>query len=296
MEQIKLGIDNGNYHTKSSDHMLYASGFAAADTEFIVPDMQLCYQGRYYAIGDRPMSFQQEKYKTDDTFVLSLPAMANAMKRAHVQEAEFILGVGLPIGLCGTQKAAFRDYFLREPQAFVYEEQAYTVIIRDCQVFPQGFAALCNCYEQLRDCQSVSIVDIGGYTVDVMTVTNNRPVKSSCLSIQKGTILLFNEIRALLEQHNINLSDELIDLAVQGKIQHVERDMILSIAEEQVQAYMKDLLNALREYGLDLRLPVAFAGGGAELLGKRLVASDVNIVTTLGRFANADGYKVLIRE
>lgn len=91
MELIKLGIDNGNYNTKSSDRMLYASGFTVQDTEFILPDMQLCYGGKYYAIGDRRMSLQQEKYKEDDTFILTLPAMANAMKLAHVQEAEFVL-------------------------------------------------------------------------------------------------------------------------------------------------------------------------------------------------------------
>ena len=46
MTRIKIGVDNGNYNTKSSERMLYASGFAMSDKEFITSDMQLFYGGR----------------------------------------------------------------------------------------------------------------------------------------------------------------------------------------------------------------------------------------------------------
>jgi plasmid segregation protein ParM len=58
--------------------------------------------------------------------------------------------------------------------------------------------------------------------------------------------------------------------------------------------YRKELLNALRERGLDLRLPMVFAGGGAELLESRLRGDEVNTVAVLNRFANADGYRLLL--
>jgi plasmid segregation protein ParM len=37
-----------------------------------------------------------------------------------------------------------------------------------------------------------------------------------------------------------------------------------------------------------------FAGGGAELLELMLHRSDLNTVAVLNRFANADGYKLLM--
>lgn len=295
MEPIRLGVDNGNYNTKSSDRILYASGFSVQDTEFIVLDTQLQYAGKYYAIGERRMSFLQDKTKTDDVLILALPMLANAMRLAHTQEAEFLLGVGLPIAQFGLQKAAFREYFLRGALAFEYEETPYTAIIKDCQVFPQGYAALCNCYDQVKGFQTVTIVDIGGYTVDVMTVTDDKPLKSSCLSLRKGTILLFNQIRSTLQQRNITLPDTLISAAIRGESQHREKDTILIVTRELVQAYIKDLLNTLRECGLDLQLPVAFAGGGAELLAQELKAADVNVVAIMDRFANAQGYRMLMR-
>jgi hypothetical protein len=66
---IKLGIDNGNYNTKSSEGMLYASGFTASDREFLTPERQLFYEGSYYAIGEWRLRFQQDKTMEQDTFM-----------------------------------------------------------------------------------------------------------------------------------------------------------------------------------------------------------------------------------
>lgn len=135
MTVLKIGIDNGNYNTKSSERMLYASGFATSDREFITSDMQLFYDGVYYAIGGRRMSFQQDKTKEDDAFILTLPAIANAMRLAGTSVAEILLGVGLPIDIYGSQKEAFRQYFLREEIRFRFENAEFHYSIVDCKVF-----------------------------------------------------------------------------------------------------------------------------------------------------------------
>lgn len=151
MTLLKLGIDNGNYNTKSSERMLYASGFTISDKEFITNDMQLFYEGRYYAIGGKRMSFQQDKTKEDDALILTLPAIANVMKSTGVTTGEISLGVGLPIDIYGAQKEAFRKYFLRGNISFQYEGVPYNCRIMDCKVFAQGHAALCKYYAQLKD-------------------------------------------------------------------------------------------------------------------------------------------------
>lgn len=294
MTQIKIGIDNGNYNTKSSERMLYASGFAVSDREFITSDMQLYYEGTYYAIGGKRMNFQQEKTKQDDTFLLTLPAIANAMKSAGVSTAEIILGVGLSIDIYGAQKEVFGQYFFRDDIRFTFEEADYCCRITECKVFAQGHAALCKYYPQLREYTSITLVDIGGYTVDVLTLHNFKVDRGSCASLRMGTITLFNDIRGELQQENIILSDALIADAMQGRIQHAEKNRIQAIMERRMQHYLKELLGALRERGLDLMLPVVFAGGGAELLGQRLHSREVNTIVILDRFANAEGYKLLL--
>ena len=294
MTQLKLGIDNGNYNTKSSERMLYASGFSMSEKEFITDDMQLFYDGRYYAIGGKRMSFQQDKTKEDDAFILSLPAVADAMKRADISSAEVLLGVGLPIDLYGAQKESFRKYFMRGSISFHFEGTPYNCRIMDCKVFAQGHAALCKYYQQLKGYNNITLVDIGGYTVDLLTLHDFKVDRGSCSSLRMGTITLFNAIREELQQENIILSDTLITDAMQGRLQHADRDRIQLIVERRMRHYLRELLNALRERGLDLKLPVAFAGGGAELFGRRLYSSEVNTIAILDRFANAEGYKLLL--
>ena len=294
MTQLKLGIDNGNYNTKSSERMLYASGFSMSEKEFITEDMQLFYEGRYYAIGGKRMSFQQDKTKEGDAFILSLPAVADAMKRADLTTAELILGVGLPIDLYGAQKESFRKYFLRGSVSFQFEGIPYSCRIMDCKVFAQGHAALCKYYQQLKGYNNITLVDIGGYTVDLLTLHDFKVDRGSCSSLRMGTITLFNTICEELQQENIILSDTLITDAMQRRLQHADRDRIQLIVERRMHHYLRELFNALRERGLDLKLPVAFAGGGAELFGRRLYSNEVNTIAILDRFANAEGYKLLL--
>jgi plasmid segregation protein ParM len=294
MTVLKIGIDNGNYNTKSSERMLYASGFAVSDREFITSDMQLFYEEAYYAIGGKRMSFQQEKTKEDDTFILTLPAIANAMRMVGTSAADILLGVGLPIDIYGTQKSVFRQYFLREDICFRFEDADYRCRIADCKVFAQGHAALCKYYQQLKEYNNITLVDIGGYTVDILTLHDFKVDRGSCVSLRMGTITLFNDIRGELQQENVILSDALIADAMQGRIQHAEKEKIQMIVERRMQRYVKELLNALRERGLDLKLPVVFAGGGAELLGQRLHNREINTIVILDRFANAEGYKLLL--
>ena len=294
MTRIKIGVDNGNYNTKSSERMLYASGYTMSDREFITSDMQLFYDGAYYAIGGKRMNFQQEKTKEQDTFILTLPAIANAIKEVGVSYADVLLGVGLPIDIYGAQKEVFRQYFLRDDVRFRFEDADYNCRIVDCRVYAQGHAALCKYYQQLREYNSITLVDIGGYTVDILTLHDFKVDRGSCASLRIGTITLFNEVRGELQQQNIILSDALIADAMQGRIQHAEKEKIREIVERQMRHYLKELLNALRERGLDLKLPTVFAGGGAELLGHRLHSREVNTIVILDRFANAEGYKLLL--
>ena len=130
--------------------------------------------------------------------------------------------------------------------------------------------------------------------MDVLTVHNFKLERASCVSLRLGTIILYSRIQDALQKSGILLSDALITDAIRGKIQHTDRKKIEETVEYEVSAYCKELLNALRERGLDLRLPTVFAGGGAELLESRLRGNEINIVAVLNRFANADGYKLLL--
>ena len=161
-------------------------------------------------------------------------------------------------------------------------------------MFAQGHAALCRYYPRLKEYRSITLVDIGGYTVDILTVHNFRLERASCASLRMGTITLYSRIQDALRKSDILLSDELVTDAIRGRIEHADSALIRTVTEQAVEVYCKELFNALRERGLDLRLPTVFAGGGAELLETRLRCGDINTVAVLNRFSNADGYRLLL--
>ncbi len=72
----------------------------------------------------------------------------------------------------------------------------------------------------------------------------------------------------------------------------MKRNYIFDIIHKKSVEYTKHLYNAVGEMGVDLQNPVAFAGGGAQILKSQL--KEVHCVQILNKFANAEGYKVLL--
>jgi hypothetical protein len=95
------------------------------------------------------------------------------------------------------QKEAFRQYFLRGNISFGSEEESYRCLITDCKVFAQRHAAVYKYYQQLKGCNNITLVDIGGYTVDNRTFHDFKVGRGSCASLRMGTITLFNAKRRI---------------------------------------------------------------------------------------------------
>ena len=75
---ITIGIDNGNFNTKSSDGTLYHSGFSASaqppigDADYIELD------GVYYALGSVRAPVQYDKTRNNDAWILTLAIAARS--------------------------------------------------------------------------------------------------------------------------------------------------------------------------------------------------------------------------
>lgn len=287
-----LGIDNGNYNTKSSEGVLYASGYTCSATAPISQENVLEYSGRYFCIGDHRLPVQSNKTLTEDAFILSLPAMAMAVSESG--DSTIQLGVGLPLMSYGNQRKQFAEYFQRSA-SFKWCGQAYSITVDNCRVFPQGYAALISQLKQLKEHHTIYLIDIGGYTVDIMAVVEGKPDKGLSISLPLGVIKLYSDIATELLSRDITLTEQQLTVALSGgKVEHMDADWVTAVVGEMRSAYIKNLLNAIRERGIDMRNPVALAGGGAELLDKHLRQEKINLVAQLDRFANARGYKILM--
>lgn len=108
------------------DYIVSESGFTKSNYEPISTSNLLVYEGKFYSIGSNRLSVQMDKTVNQDAFILSLPAIADAVNKAGMEgQADIILGVGLPIVSYGTLKKKFREYFLKRDIEFNFNKKDY---------------------------------------------------------------------------------------------------------------------------------------------------------------------------
>lgn len=171
-----LGIDHGYYAIKTR-HFSFPAGIVAYSHEPYTLQNVLEYGGSYYVCGSGRQPIQRNKTANDNYYLLTLAAIAQELRhRGAPPNSEVVLAAGLPLAGFGREKISFRQYLLRIPQpvVFRYEGQDYRVTIQDVKLFPQGYSALALYPEILSGEPSVLLMDIGGWTVDLMRLDTAR--------------------------------------------------------------------------------------------------------------------------
>ncbi len=79
---------------------------------------------------------------------------------------------------------------------FKFEGSAYKVTLRDVLLFPQGYSAIVNHPEFVRDEPSVLLMDVGGWTVDLIRIDNGRAnaaryISGACVPVDGGALIGF---------------------------------------------------------------------------------------------------------
>lgn len=295
--RILLGLDNGNKCTKTSEGYISEAGFIKSNNEPISTSNLLIYEGKFYSIGSSRLSVQMDKTVNQDAFILSLPAIADAINKAGVEgDVDVIIGVGLPIVNYGTLKKKFREYFLRRDIKFNFNKKDYAINIVDCRTYPQGYASLITVFNNYRNILC-NIIDIGGYTVDIFKVENGIIDTKSCYSLPDGIITLIANVQQELLKMNIRLTEGQIQDIIAGKEPVIFEADVKGIVEAIAKEYTENLLAKIQEYGFEFRNATVFTGGGSMLLQKYIEESSrVKYVDFLDQFANARGYKILLEQ
>lgn len=295
--KIILGLDNGNKCIKTSEGYISEAGFIKSNNEPISTSNLLIYEGKFYGIGSSRLSVQMDKTINQDAFILSLPAIADAINKAGVEgEVDVIMGVGLPIVSYGTLKKKFREYFLRQDIKFNFNKKDYAINIVDCRTYPQGYASLITVFNNYRNILC-NIIDIGGYTVDIFRVENGMIDSKSCYSLPDGIITLIANVQQELLKMNIRLTEGQVQDIIAGKEPVIFEADVKEIVEAIAKEYTENLLSKIQEYGFEFRNATVFTGGGSMLL-KRYIeeSSRVKYADFLDQFANARGYKILLEQ
>ena len=293
-----IAIDHGNHACKSV-HFNFVSGLAQHSVRPPMADEVLEYNGEFWTLSGQRLPYRRDKTRDESFFILTLFAIAKELAFAGpLPSAEKIdLAVGLPPEHYGLLKDKFRDYFKRNQSVqFIYNDKPITIMIRDVFVYPQAFAAIAPQKSQLKPHLRLFLVDIGGYTTDVLLLRQGKPDMQFCRSLETGVITMNNDIiRRVGALHDMQIEDEHISAVLAGKetiLPEEVKDTIRKSAEQ----HAINILNQLRELKVDLRSnPAVFIGGGSALfrdyLEKSPLVASATFVESVN--ANAIGYQAM---
>lgn len=297
-----IGVDNGNANTKTKN-CIFASGIKKYELKPPIATDLIHYDNHYYVLtGDRG-TYKQEKTRDETTFVLTLFALAKEILATNQYriDSDVELVVGLPPGHFSYQKEQFENYFKSKGEfvSFEYSDKTvknlvFNIRFTEVIVLPQAFSAVATRQSKLKDYSRTYLVDIGGYTTDVLLLSNGQPDLEYCHSIDLGIITMSNSItNSVSNQYGIKMSEvHVLDILLKRK--HVFQKEIVNHVFEQARNRAQEILFKLREYEIDLRAnPVIFMGGGALLLKPYFTSSDqvsaYEFIEDLN--ANAIGYE-----
>ena len=293
-----IAIDHGNYAVKTPSFS-FVAGLSEHTVKPPLTDEIIEYAGRYWTLSGKRLNYMRDKTRDERYFILSLFAIAKELE-AHgsgtgIQKID--LSIGLPPEHYGALKEKFSDYFKnRDLIKFVYKDKPYNIIIDHVMVFPQAFAAVVPNSSKIVNTLRVFVIDIGGYTTDVLLLKNGKPDLQFCRSLETGIITMNNEImRKVSALHDMLIEDEHISAVLTGADTILPDDVKQTICGA-TKLHADNILNQLRELQVDLRSnPAIFIGGGSILLRPFLEQSPLVAKADFvdNPNANALGYEML---
>jgi plasmid segregation protein ParM len=294
-----IGVDNGNANTKTV-HTVFTSGITEHDVKPPIGDELIKYNGKYYTLSGDRSPYTRDKTKDKTCFILTLFALSKEIIEEDKYEPviDLDLGVGLPPEHYGLQKEKFAKYFKSFGETIEYEYNGKNFIlnINSVNVFPQAYAAVAQKASELKTYTRTYIIDIGGYTTDILLLNKGKPDLTCCRSIENGIIKMNNTIKGRINSaYDMQIEEDHIYDVLSGR-KTILKEEVKDMIKAEASKHAATILNELRELGIDLRTnPAIFVGGGALLLQEFIEKSDMTVMVEFmpDISANAVGYTIL---
>lgn len=277
MENLIIGVDHG-YAAMKTHHCVFPTGLVAHGYAPYTTKNVLKYGGKYYVVGSGRQPIQKDKTQAEDYYLLTLAAVAQELQVLKADWcANIHLAAGLPLTSFGRDRERFRAYLLRDrqPVSFRYEEHDFRIAVTQVSLFPQGYAAALL-RPELAQRDSVNIIDIGGWTCDLMRVNKRVPDASTCRSLEQGVIRCMDEMsEQIRREFALSVPAAQIQSVLQGRDGGLQKN-VEDLIHQQATEYVQHLLSFVAESGMDIyATPTIFMGGGASLI--RRYASNMEL-------------------
>ncbi len=261
-----FAIDHGNSAIKTPD-FVFTSGLTDYPVKPPVETDVLEFGGAFWTLSGERIPYMRDKTKDERFFILSLFAIAKELRQREALQpmVEAELAIGLPPEHYELRNR-FAEYFKRGTVQFKFNDTPISLMIRQVLVYPQAYAAVVPQAQIIQQNPRTFVVDIGGFTTDVLLLRGVQPDMQFCRSLEMGAIPMANGIIGRVSAlHDIKIDDDHIADVIQGRPTILPDDVQETIRAT-VKSYAAGILDKLRELQVDLRAtPAIFTGGGAAL-------------------------------
>lgn len=300
--EITLGVDHG-YRNMKTGNCVFPTKLGQLRT---VPDDKkgiLQIRGDVYTENGENVDYinSSDKVSNDNFYILTLIAIAKELKCRNLEGARINIAVGLPQKWFNAQKNSFKKYIMKHSEVhFIYEGIKYYIFFENCKVFTQGYAAfftldkLGKLEEYLN--KTVVICDIGGGTVDIITVNEGKIDYADCKIDQRGAIWLVNSIKEEAETRLYESipEDFIINYMINKNAKEVPQNEYEKLVQGELINYCEMIFNRLKEFRINVNItPVIFVGGGASIIKNFGNYNSAITDFIMDIKANAKGYEMI---
>ena len=287
---IKIALDHG-WSSIKGEHFFMENLVTQVDYTPLTNNGLLEYRGRKYIIGQGRLGKQATKTENDNYFLLTLAGIAkklNYHKREKTTHVELYASV--PLTMFGAERKAFREYLWHKEQlSFNFEGVHYCFYLDKVKIYAQCYAAIAN---RIGDMNRLRCVDLGSWTMDVLSVKDKVPIDKDAYTYEVGLITAFERIKKDgFPKVHCEIPEEDITDYIKGISVN---DEFIPIIEKGLQEYADNVEAKLREIKVDLKHEnIIYVGGGASVMKKfgRTKGRNIQYVTDVK--ANAIGYRYL---
>lgn len=311
-----FSVDTGNKQFKT-DHFTFTTGINDSNTKPALTEDVLEYQGKYYTLSEKRMKYTREKYTDERFFILTLFGLGKEIYAQYTRdgsrpnpnkERSVTILLGLPLAHYSNQYEQFEKFFTdRNTVEFTYRDLDIKVKFDYAMTFVQGYAAIMP-YEDILEEGRIIILDMGGFTLDIIKIIDGGIIIEDSKTLEMGVIPFYNKvIDEVNASYDLILTEKDIDaIILKDNNLNLEEDTyknIRKIIEDTAQNHIAEIVRELREDKIDLRTYLTVFVGGGPLLLKSYIEKFKKERKTIGRMrfikdinANCKGYKIMYKD
>lgn len=230
-----IAIDHGWSNIKTVN-TVFSTAVNQIANEPGIFDNILQYEGKFYSVGGKRLEVKDNKVTDESFYLLTLAAMEKELKIRGKNSADVFLSVGLPLTRFGAEKDNFIKYLSKKRELeFKFENRTYRVNIIKVSVFPQCYAAVADKMPQYD--RKHIVVDIGSWTMDLMTIKNMKPELSECDTRPMGLITCMHAInKECVAKFNCEIDESELEYVMKTGMCDME-ERFAQVVEEEIRKF-----------------------------------------------------------